>query len=380
MNLDYHNRFGAIIYYCMLTLVTIVLLSACRYKDAQEMQEKSSGKHDAACDAPLPRRFLGAVGKSAVNSKKIDHKGMVLIQGATFSMGAVDGSGMNDEYPRHEVKLSSFWIDVTEVTNKQFRAFVEATGYLTTAERIPDWQEIKKQLPEGTPKPADSLLVPSSLVFYQPREVINLTDAVQWWRWVSGANWKHPAGPQSNIHGKDNYPVVHVSWDDANAYCKWAGKRLPTEAEWEFAARGGLKNANYPWGNEPLNKGAVKANTWQGDFPINNLNTDRFLKMSPVGQFNANGYGLFDMSGNVWEWCSDWYRPDYYQSEEKFVNPTGPVESFDPAEAKVPKRVVRGGSFLCNDTYCKGYRVSCRMKTSPDSSLEHTGFRCVSSI
>jgi formylglycine-generating enzyme required for sulfatase activity len=304
---------------------------------------------------------------------------MIKIPGGEFMMGASDKEGREDEYPQHPVKVNGFWMDATEVTNAQFEKFVEATGYVTTAERKPDWEEIKKQLPAGTPKPDDSLLVAASLVFTPADHPVSLNDVSQWWSWQKGADWKHPQGPNSSIKGKDNYPVVQVSWDDAIAYCKWAGKRLPSEAEWEWAARGGLKDNKYPWGNEDVESGKAKANTWQGSFPNKNTDWDKYYNAAPVRSFLPNGYSLYDMAGNVWEWCNDWYRPDYYGQlkDQLSDNPKGPADNYDPMEPTVPKKVVRGGSFLCNASYCKGYRVSSRMKTSPDTGLEHTGFRCV---
>ncbi|GAB4037041.1 formylglycine-generating enzyme family protein [Spirosoma gilvum] len=296
-------------------------------------------------------------------------------------MGADNEQGRADEYPKHSVQVNAFWIDVTEVTNAQFARFVNATGYITTAERKPSWEELRKQLPPGTPRPPDEVMVASSLVFKAPDHPVSLTDYSQWWQWVAGADWRHPDGPGSSIVGKENHPVVQVSWEDATSYAKWAGKRLPTEAEWEWAARGGKGNVLYPWGNEFVEKGKPKANTWQGRFPVSNTRRDGYYTTSPVKSFPANGYGLYDMAGNVWEWCSDWYRPDYYQSLTKAGttrNPKGPVQSYDPDEPTVPKRVQRGGSFLCNESYCSSYRTSARMKSSPDTGLAHAGFRCVS--
>lgn len=294
-------------------------------------------------------------------------------------MGATDNEGRPDEYPQHPVKVDGFWMDASEVTNAQYQKFVDATGYVTTAEKKPDWEEIKKQLPPGTPKPADSLLVAASLVFTPPAHAVPLNDVSQWWSWTKGASWKHPQGDGSTIAGKGNYPVVHISWYDATAFCKWAGKRLPTEAEWEFAGRGGKVNEKYFWGNEDIEAGKPKANTWQGNFPDKNTKWDQYEKAAPVKSYQPNNYGLYDMAGNVWEWCADWYGDNYYKSlaGKSTVNPTGPLQSNDPMEPTVPKKVVRGGSFLCNASYCKGYRVTARMKTSPDTGLEHTGFRCV---
>ncbi len=309
-----------------------------------------------------------------------NHKGMVWIKPGAFLMGGDNNQAAADEYPKHKVIVDGFWMDTTAVTNKQFAAFVKATGYITTAERKPDWNELKKQLPQGTPKPDDSLLVAASLVFDPPKHAVDLNDYTQWWAWKKGASWKHPHGPGSSIKGKDNYPVVHVSWYDAVAYCKWAGKRLPTEAEWEWAARGGLQNKVYPWGNEPVDAGKPKANTWQGHFPDNNTVKDKFYGLAPVSSFAPNGYGLYDMAGNVWEWCADYYNNTYYKTVSRpggVTNPKGSLTSYDPDEPYTKKRVIRGGSFLCNESYCTGYRVARRMKSSEDSGMEHLGFRCV---
>lgn len=345
-------------------------------------QKTATENKDSAvsCESSLPARFTNTLSDTFnFAAGKLSHDGMIFIQGGEFLMGAADNEGMPDEYPQHKVKLESFWMDATEVTNAQFKKFVDATGYITTAEKIPDWEEIKKQLPPGTPKPADSLLIAASLVFTPPSHSVPLNEVSQWWSWAKGASWKHPQGNGSSIAGKENYPVVQISWIDAMAYCKWTGKRLPTEAEWEFAARGGIKNNKYFWGNEDIERGKPKANTWQGNFPNKNTEWDKFVRAAPVKSFKPNAYGLYDMAGNVWEWCADWYDESYYKSVNTKINinPTGPLQSNDPMEPTVPKRVVRGGSFLCNASYCKGYRVSARMKTSPDTGLEHTGFRCV---
>ena len=303
--------------------------------------------------------------------------GMVWIPAGEFEMGSDDGL-FPDESPGHDVRVSGFWMDATEVTNEAFRRFVEATDYVTTAERKPDWNELAKQLPPGTPKPDDSILVAGSLTFAATGVVVPMNDPNAWWRWTPGANWREPEGPGSDLRGRENHPVVHVSWEDANAYAAWAGKRLPTEAEWEWAASGGSSEASFPWGEEPLEEGATKANTWQGTFPAKDLVEDGFERTAPVASFGPNAFGLHDMAGNVWEWCQDWYRPDTYASREApTVDPQGPESSFDPQEPTVPKRVQRGGSFLCNSSYCAGYRVTARMKSSPDSSTVHTGFRCV---
>ncbi|MEO6813548.1 MAG: formylglycine-generating enzyme family protein [Ginsengibacter sp.] len=328
----------------------------------------------------VPQRFSNHLTDSSItNNGDTSVAGMSYIKGGTFMMGGDNNQASADEYPKHEVQVDGFWMDNSEVTNAQFQKFVNATHYITTAEKKPDWEEMKGTLPPGTPKPPDSMMVAASLVFHQTSGPVDLQDYGQWWSWVKGADWKHPEGPNSNIKGKENYPVVQVSWYDAMAYCKWAGKRLPTEAEWEFAARGGRENQIYPWGNEPINSGKPKANSWGGNFPYFNNKKDGFVGIAPVKSFAANGYGLYDMAGNVWEWCSDWYDANYYKSLNNSiaVNPKGPDKSFDPTDNYTPKRSLRGGSFLCNDTYCSGYRVARRMKSSPDTGLEHTGFRCV---
>ena len=346
---------------------------------------KKKSKPKSCCTTNIPKRFSGikqgvaSETDSIVAGKKFRDK-MVWIEGGTFMMGADNKQGRQDEYPKHAVKLNGFFMDVTEVTNNQFAAFVKATGYLTTAEKDVQWDDLKKQLPNGTPKPSDDELKAASLVFVPTTEAVNLQDYSQWWRWVHGASWQHPTGPESDTVGRGNFPVVHISWDDANAYCKWAGKRLPTEAEWEYAARGGKQNQIYTWGNDNVDSGETKCNYWQGEFPYNNNNRDGFKLAAPVASFAPNGYGLYDMAGNVWEWCADLYNNKYYDEAAQLklaVNPKGPLKSYDPDEPLVAKRVMRGGSFLCNESYCSGYRVAARMKSSPDSGLEHLGFRCV---
>tara|TARA_B100001094_G_scaffold108614_1_gene104510 strand:- start:720 stop:1793 length:1074 start_codon:yes stop_codon:yes gene_type:complete len=308
-----------------------------------------------------------------------NQEGMVWIPGSTFQMGSEDNQARPDEGPVHSVKVDGFWIDQTEVTNAQFTKFVEETGYVTTAEKPVDWEEMKKQLPPDTPKPHDTLLQASSLIFKPTSGPVDLNNFSAWWEWKPKADWRTPRGKGSTIEGKDNHPVVHVSWDDAVAYAKWAGKRLPTEAEWEWAARGGLKDKKYPWGDEEISAGIVKANSWEGTFPYNNTNKDLFFYSAPVKSFEANGYGLYDMAGNVWEWCSDWYNYDYYKTiaKQTTFNPGGASQSFDPYNPYIDQKIIRGGSFLCNDTYCSGYRVASKMKSSPDTGSQHTGFRCV---
>ena len=316
--------------------------------------------------------------KKSQNTKPLVNDGMVFIKGGEFMMGGDGEQANQDELPKHKVVVSSFWMDETEVTNDQFKRFVDETGYVTTAEKSIDWEDIKKVVPPGTPKPHDSLLAPSSLVFFETKTE-NLSDFTQWWKLKRNANWRQPFGENSSIDGKGDHPVVHISWDDAQAYCEWAGKRLPTEAEFEYASRGGVENTLYSWGNEPVDLGNLKANVWEGKFPTNNKIKDEYYYTAPVKSFKPNKYGLYDIAGNVWEWCFDWYHYNYYEMVENQVsdNPQGPTNSFDPMEPYSPKKVIRGGSFLCNDSYCSGFRNSMRMKSTVDSSSLHTGFRTV---
>jgi sulfatase modifying factor 1 len=307
-------------------------------------------------------------------------RGMAWIPGGTFLMGTNDKESFPNERPAHLVQVQGFWIDKHDVTNAEFSKFVEETGYVTTAERKIIWEDLKKELPPGTPKPDESALAPGALVFTPTSGPVPLNDLSAWWRWMRGANWRHPEGTESSIQGRENHPVVQVSWNDAVAYAQWAGKRLSTEAEWEFAARGGLEAKRYVWGDEFKPGGKYMANTWQGIFPIQDSGEDGFAGSSPVGSFPANGYGLSDMAGNVWQWCSDWYRADTNtEAASKNVcrNPAGPADSYDPGEPYAPKRVVKGGSFLCNPDYCESYRPSARRGTPPDTGSSHTGFRCV---
>ena len=323
---------------------------------------------------------------SCVDSQQRDGSGpdMVLIPEGTFMMGGRSDQAYSDEFPRHKVNVSAFYMDATEVTNAQFLAFVEATGYETVAEREIDWEDLSRSLPPGTPKPPDSLLTPGSLVFKPTNGPVDLRNYLLWWDWRLGANWRSPEGPGSHIDNRMNHPVVHIAWEDASAYADWAGKRLPTEAEWEWASIGGDHQQVYPWGNTPIEEAAAFANFWQGFFPYDNQLEDGYSGTAPVKSYPPNAYGLYDMAGNVWEWCSDKYHVDTYLIDKErgeVEDPGGPERSFDPLEPYAEdKYVVRGGSFLCNDSYCSGYRSSRRMPSSWDSSSNHKGFRCVRSV
>ena len=296
-------------------------------------------------------------------------------------MGAQDPPQMDDvgmkatldSRPIHRVYVDGFFMDKTDVTNAEFAKFVNATHYVTMAERKPKAEDFPGAPPEN--------LVAGSVVFAPPDHPVPLNDYLQWWTYVQGADWRHPNGPSSNIKGKENYPVVHIAFEDAQAYAKWAGKKIPTESEWEFAARGGLTGKPYIWGDDFRPNGKWMANTHQGHFPDKDTGTDGYVGIAPVAKFPPNGYGLFDMAGNVWQWTSDWYRPDYYAQLIKIgevaKNPQGPSTSFDPSEPKQPKRVQRGGSFLCTDQYCSRYMIGTRGKGDPDTGTNHLGFRCI---
>ncbi len=312
-------------------------------------------------------------------------EGMVFIPGGTFSMGGVNPVGMTnggkepmrDARPVHRVTVKPFLMDAHEVTNAQFAKFVAATGYVTVAEQKPTREEF--------PDAPEENLIAGSIIFAPPAEAVPLHNHLQWWAWVPGTDWRHPYGPGSNIESKEDYPVVHVCWQDAAAYAEWAGKRLPTEAEWEFAARGGQAGTLYPWGNQMRPGGKTVANTFQGHFPDQDLGKDGFSGIAPVAQFEPNAYGLYDVGGNVWEWCQDWYRADYYaqlvaQNKGSIDNPPGPDDSWDPTEPGAAKKVQRGGSFLCTDQYCTRYMVGTRGKAEWRSASNHVGFRCVKDV
>jgi sulfatase modifying factor 1 len=314
--------------------------------------------------------------------------GMVWIPGGEFSMGTTDPTRevcggpdtMDDARPVHRVYVDGFWMDATEVTNAEFARFVAATGYVTYSERQPRAEDYP-----GVPA---EKLVAGSVVFTPPDHPVPLTDPLVWWSYVPGADWRHPEGPASNLKGREKHPVVHIAYEDAETYAKWAGKRLPTEAEWEFAARGGRAGERYTWGDELQPGGRWMANIWEGAFPHQNTGGDGYTGTAPVAHYDANPYGLFDMAGNVWEWCSDWYRPDAYDLDVKAAgdavvrNPHGPAraDSFDPQEPGQVKRVQRSGSFLCTDQYCTRYMLGSRGKGAPDTGSNHLGFRCVAGV
>lgn len=339
--------------------------------------------HEASTAAPSPPAEASFLPTAANRSPAPSSapEGMAWVPGGEFSMGIQDPRGvpeggmqsMADARPIHRVYVDGFWMDKTDVTNEEFVRFVKATGYITVAERKPRAEDYPDAPPEK--------LVAGSVVFTPPDHPVALDNFFQWWSYVAGANWRHPLGPGSNIKGKEKYPVVHIAYADALAYATWAGKRLPTEAEWEFAARGGLSGNLYAWGNDFKPKGKWMANTHQGHFPMDDQGTDGFAGLAPVAQFPANGYGLFDMAGNVWQWTSDWYRPDYYEQLAAQPglarNPPGPDSSYDPSEPGVPKRVHRGGSFLCTSQYCSRYLVGSRGKGEISTGTNHLGFRCV---
>lgn len=296
-----------------------------------------------------------------------DDTEMIWVDPGEFWMGATnDDQALPREFPAQRVRLDGFFMDAHEVTNAQFAAFVEATGYVTVAERVF--------------ASAQGEVAPGSMVFRQPKEIFNLRDHGQWWQWVTGASWKHPIGGEGGLDSLAQHPVVHVAHEDAMAYAHWRGGRLPTEAEWEFAARGGRDRQVYPWGSEDPETGDAKCNIWEGRFPVQNELRDGFVSAAPVKTYPPNHLGFYDMAGNVWEWCSDWYSSRHYrerQRAETLANPLGPDTCHDPVDAMTPKRVIRGGSFLCNPSYCASYRVSARMPAAFDTGTNHIGFRCV---
>ncbi|TXD54128.1 MULTISPECIES: formylglycine-generating enzyme family protein [unclassified Polaribacter] len=307
---------------------------------------------------------------------------MIWVAGKTFLRGAkeTDKFAMPREKPAHKVTVDGFYIDVTEVTNKQYKKFVAATKYSTVAERTIDWEEMKSQLPADTPKPHDSILQPGSLIFNKNiNAVVNMNNYQQWWTWKIGADWKHPEGPGSTINGKENYPVVHIALEDALAYCKWANRRLPTEAEWEAAAQGKNTDAIFTWGNDATILDA-NANTWQGTFPTKNESTDGFEFISAIKSYPANSIGLYDMTGNVWEITSDLFNINHYREldiSKTILNPKGANKSYSPGNPYQIEHVMKGGSFLCHESYCASFRISAKMGVAIDSGSDHVGFRTV---
>jgi formylglycine-generating enzyme len=308
----------------------------------------------------------GAVKKEAVAVELVQPK-MVWIPGGSFQMGTTDPM-FPDARPVHKVTLKGFLMDEHEVTNAEFEKFVKATNYITVAEQKLDPKDYPGVPPES--------LVPGSAVFTPTTQKVPLDNPLQWWQYVAGADWKHPLGPNSSIAGLENYPVIHVCYEDAAAFAKWAGKRLPSEAEWEYAAQGGKSDQKYYWGNELKPAGKWVANIYQGDFPQKNTGEDGFVGIAPVKSYAPNVYGLYDIDGNVWEWCNDFYRPDYYKQSPS-NNPQGPLDSYDPDEPGAVKRVQRGGSFLCSDEYCIRYKAGSRGKGEVRSGSNNLGFRCV---
>jgi formylglycine-generating enzyme len=324
------------------------------------------------------RRREGAKGAVRINTDPAPGpapEGMVWVPGGTFWMGC-EGCGMPDALPVHLVSVDGFWMDRSPVTNAEFQRFVAATKYVTVAERPLD----PRKFP-GVPK---DMLVPGSAVFRQTTQPVRLDNPLQWWRYTPGASWRHPEGPGSSLRSRDNHPVVHVAFEDVSAYATWAGKRLPTEGEFEFAARGGLDRNLYPWGNTLMPGDKPAANIWQGHFPARDLGEDGYAGTSPVTAFAPNAFGLFDMGGNVWQWCADWYRPDYYAalaaSGAVAQNPKGPDDSVDPQEPGAAKRVLKGGSYLCTDQYCARYLVGSRGKSEVTSGASNLGFRLVRGV
>jgi formylglycine-generating enzyme len=352
-----------------LAIAAAIFVARWFSKTAVDSSVHHSAKHSAS--GHRDQHSAALVGINSTPPPGPAPEGMVWIPGGTFWMGC-DDCDMPDTQPVHLVSIDGFWMDRTPVTNSQFTQFVNATSYITVAERKPD--------PKDYPGVEPDKLVPGSAVFNSPPQDVPLDEITQWWSYVPGASWKHPEGPATTIQGREDHPVVQISWEDAVAFAKWAGKRLPTEAEFEFAARGGLDRNHYAWGDDLKPGGKWSANIWQGRFPSSNLVEDGYLRTSPVTAFPANGFGLYDVGGNVWQWCSDWYRPDYFATlaENKVShNPQGPADSYDPDEPGARKRVQKGGSFLCSDRYCSRYLVGSRGRGSIDSGGSNTGCRCV---
>jgi sulfatase modifying factor 1 len=358
-----------------VALIAAAAIGVLLYRAARPRTDSQSHHHpgDASPNASPDAQSAALAVINSTPAPAPAPDGMVWIPGGTFWMGC-DDCEMPDTKPVHLVTVDGFWMDRTPVTNAQFAEFVKATGYVTAAERKPD--------PRDYPGVDPAKLVAGSAVFTPPANDVRLDDVSLWWQYVPGASWNHPDGPNSNIQGRENHPVVQIAWEDAAAYAKWAGRRLPTEAEFEFASRGGLDRNHYAWGNDLKPGGKWAANIWQGRFPSNNTADDGYVGTSPVLAFPANGFGLNDVGGNVWQWCADWYRPDYFATlaaQGVIHNPQGPPDSYDPQEPGVAKRVQKGGSFLCSDRYCSRYLAGSRGRGAVDSGGSNTGFRCAKS-
>jgi formylglycine-generating enzyme len=373
--------------YVPIVFLVLIVIGAClasvrlsSHTSANPAGTPPSALADVPKPTPSPAGFQPTI-ENRGPAPGAPPKGMVWIPGGEFSMGANDPPDMDDvgmkatldARPIHRVYVDGFFMDKTDVTNAQFAEFVKATGYVTIAERTPTAEDFPGASPEN--------LVAGSVVFSPPDHAVPLDNHLKWWSYVKGANWRHPSGPKSDIRGKENYPVVQVAYPDAVAYAKWAGKRLPSEAEWEFAARGGLAGKPFVWGDEFRPHGKWMANTHQGHFPNSDTGEDGYIGTSPVMHYAPNAYGLYDMAGNVWQWTSDWYRPDYYQqlaaTGAVAHNPQGPDSPLDPSEPTEPKKVHRGGSYLCTDQYCSRYIVGTRGKGEISTGTNHLGFRCV---
>jgi formylglycine-generating enzyme required for sulfatase activity len=365
------GRSASWLWYCAAAIVVLVAaLVILRGRQERVDPHSAHTSSDSGSESKDPAS-AALVGVNPAAPLGPPPEGMVWIPGGTFWMGC-DDCQMPDTQPVRLVAVDGFWMDATPVTNTQFAQFIRATGFVTIAERQPD----PKDYPGADPKN----VVPGSAVFSPVSQDVPLDDYTRWWRYVPGASWKHPEGPGSTIEGREDHPVVQIAWEDAVAYAKWAGKRLPTEAEFEFASRGGLDRNRYAWGNELKPGGKWAANIWQGRFPANNTNEDGYQRTSPVDAFPPNGFGLYDVGGNVWQWCADWYRPDYFatlSAAGPARNPQGPPVSYDPQEPGIQKRVQKGGSFLCSDRYCSRYLVGSRGRGAIDSGGSNTGFRCV---
>jgi formylglycine-generating enzyme required for sulfatase activity len=316
---------------------------------------------------------------SALTAQVASKANMVWIPGGELIMGSDDSNAYAAEKPAVQVTVAGFWIETTEVTNSQFQKFVEATGYKTVAERPVNWEELKKQLPPNTPKLSEEDLSPGSMVFIAPSRPVSLNDISAWWQWVKGANWRHPEGPKSDLVGRENHPVVHIAYEDAHAYADWAGKRLPTEAEWELAARGGLQGKKFAWGDEFAPEGSYLANTFQGIFPSKDEGMDGFSSTAPVQSFPPNAYGAYDMIGNVWELTSDWYDAlKHARTAGKVAKlDVGMNPCYNPSNPYAMERVIKGGSFLCASNYCTNYRPAARQGQAYDSGTSNVGFRLV---